>query len=312
MHELYNMKDADGNDDPIPTLYVKSAPYTYDIRQVFSRARALAPCMLILEDVETIVTPDTRSYFFNEMDGLENNDGKVHLCHSGAVSGLILLVHLGIFVVASTNFLNKLDPGLSKRPSRFDRKYNFPLPNENERTLYCEYWRNKLKSKKSIDFPEKLCPAMAHITQGFSFAFLQECFVATLLVLAREEIEIVAISADARPFDGDNDDLDDYKLWVTFKEQAEVLRKEVENQKGRSPQLTEWLKASGSLEDATPYTAASTGKSREHCQGCCHCQERASGRDIVRKRREDELLPKLPWYNQKREWVNSAAFELRP
>jgi ATP-dependent Zn protease len=123
--------------------------------------------MLVLEDIETIVTPQTRSYFFNEMDGLENNDG--------------------LFVVASTNFLDRLDPGLSKRPSRFDRKYIFPIPNEHERTLYCEFWRQKLQNKPKINFPQKLCPAMAHITDGFSFAFLQECFVATLLTLAREQ-----------------------------------------------------------------------------------------------------------------------------
>lgn len=70
MHSLYD------RDDPIPTLYVKDAPYTFHIEDVFSMARAMAPCMLVLEDVETIVTPETRSYFFNEMDGLENNDGK--------------------------------------------------------------------------------------------------------------------------------------------------------------------------------------------------------------------------------------------
>lgn len=61
MHTLLDRKD------PIPTLYVRSAPMTYDIANVFNQARALSPCMLILEDVETIVTPQTRSYFFNEM-----------------------------------------------------------------------------------------------------------------------------------------------------------------------------------------------------------------------------------------------------
>ena len=35
----------------------------------------MSPCMLILEDIDTIVTPGSRSYFFNEVDGLENNDG---------------------------------------------------------------------------------------------------------------------------------------------------------------------------------------------------------------------------------------------
>ncbi|KAK5245880.1 hypothetical protein LTR16_007204, partial [Cryomyces antarcticus] len=104
MHTLYDRKD------PIPTLYVKSAPATFHIRNVFAMARRMSPCLLVFEDVDTIVTPQTRSYFFNEVDGLEKNDG--------------------ILMVASTNHLDQLDPGLSKRPSRFDRKYLFPLPSE--------------------------------------------------------------------------------------------------------------------------------------------------------------------------------------
>ncbi|KAM0721874.1 hypothetical protein Q7P37_002799 [Cladosporium fusiforme] len=193
---------------PIPTLYVRDAHYNYHIRNVFTMARRLAPCMLVLEDIETIVTPQTRSYFFNEMDGLENNDG--------------------LFIVASTNFLDRLDPGLSKRPSRFDRKYIFPIPNEHERTLYCEFWRRKLSHKPQIEFPEKLCPAMAKITDGFSFAFLQECFVATLLALAHDE--------DADDWQAlqphiclEDDDLGQYVLWRKFKEQADALRKQIED-----------------------------------------------------------------------------------
>lgn len=110
MHTMYK------RNPPVVTLYVKSAPYTYNIRGVFMMARAMAPCMLVLEDIDTIVTKSTRSYFFNEVDGLENNNG--------------------ILMVATTNHLDELDPGLSKRPSRFDRKYLFPLPNKVERSLY--------------------------------------------------------------------------------------------------------------------------------------------------------------------------------
>ena len=55
MHQLLDRKD------PVPTLYVKSCPTTFDIRSVFTQARALAPCMLVLEDIETIVTAQTRS-----------------------------------------------------------------------------------------------------------------------------------------------------------------------------------------------------------------------------------------------------------
>lgn len=73
MHTLYE------REPPVVTLYVKSAPYSYNIRDVFQMARAMTPCMLVLEDIDTIVTSSTRSYFFNEVDGLENNDGKLRM-----------------------------------------------------------------------------------------------------------------------------------------------------------------------------------------------------------------------------------------
>ena len=37
--------------------------------------------------------------------------------------------------------VDKLDPGLSKRPSRIDRKYRFSNPSYEDRIRYCEYWR---------------------------------------------------------------------------------------------------------------------------------------------------------------------------
>jgi SpoVK/Ycf46/Vps4 family AAA+-type ATPase len=52
----------------IPSLYVKSAKSTYDIRAIFQQARYMSPCLLIFEDIDTVVTQSTRSYFFNEVD----------------------------------------------------------------------------------------------------------------------------------------------------------------------------------------------------------------------------------------------------
>ncbi|GAB7353276.1 hypothetical protein MBLNU459_g3781t1 [Dothideomycetes sp. NU459] len=198
MHTLMRLKS------PIPTLYVKAAPQTWQIRNVFSFARRMTPCLLVFEDIDTVVTANTRSYFFNEVDGLENNDG--------------------ILMVASTNHLDRLDPGISKRPSRFDRKYLFPLPSEHERTLYCEFWRQKLRNKSSsVEFPSKLCAAIASITDGFSFAYLQEAFVAALLVIARHEVA-------ERPTASARDGLDDYELWVVIKEQVRMLREDMDGQ----------------------------------------------------------------------------------
>ena len=59
----------------VPALCVKSASNNYNIRAVFQLARRFTPCMLILEDFDTIVTDSGRSYLFNEVDGLKSNGG---------------------------------------------------------------------------------------------------------------------------------------------------------------------------------------------------------------------------------------------
>lgn len=166
--------------DPIPSLYVKSFETNcqteqYAIRQIFQQARSMAPCLLIFEDLDSLVNDDIRSYFLNEVDGLESNDG--------------------ILMIGSTNHLNKLDPAISKRPSRFDRKYHFKIPGEDERRAYVEYWRRKLLKNETVEFPEELCGVIARLSEGFSFAYLKELFVMALLSLVRgfkgDDFEIV-------------------------------------------------------------------------------------------------------------------------
>ena len=172
-----------GRDDPIPTLYVRSlASFSgpeYSISEIFAKARATAPCLLVFEDLDSLVSDAVRSFFLNEVDGLSNNDG--------------------ILMIGSTNHLERLDPGISKRPSRFDRKYPFPNPSEDERVQYSEYWRGKLKDNKDIDFPHGLSTAIAKITHGFSFAYMQEAFVAALLDLAAYERQSSLSSQAATP-----------------------------------------------------------------------------------------------------------------
>ena len=140
-------------------------------------------------------------------------------------------------MVASTNHLDKLDAGLSSRPSRFDRKYLFPLPSEGERNIYCQYWRERLKKKKvEIEFPKRICPAVALITDGFSFAYMQEAFVATLLAIAQERSELLG-DIEGVKTGGDEDaardnaekDLDDYELWRELKKTIKALRNDMDN-----------------------------------------------------------------------------------
>ncbi|KAH7343407.1 P-loop containing nucleoside triphosphate hydrolase protein [Rhizoctonia solani] len=159
-----------------PALYVKSfrgwMGEEGSMREVFGRARREAPCLLILEDLDALINDENRSFFLNEIDGLENNDG--------------------LFIIGTTNHFERLDPGLSDRPSRFDRKYTFALPDRDERVQYAQYWQRKLKDNKDgkfhkpdqshvLTFPESLVEKVADLTAGFSFAYLKEAFVSTLV-----------------------------------------------------------------------------------------------------------------------------------
>ena len=228
MHSLYD------RDDPVPTLYVRSlASYggpEYAIGLIFSKARQMAPCFLVFEDLDSIVSDAVRSYFLNEVDGLQNNDG--------------------IMMVGSTNHLERLDPGISKRPSRFDRKYLFPDPNLEERVEYCEFWRRKLESNEDVEFPHSLCPAIAGITKGFSFAYIQEAFVAALLAIANGDAADEA-EGEEGPAGGEYEDpwfdsnqmdvfcsvrskvedrkeLEKFVLWREIKKVVKTLREELE------------------------------------------------------------------------------------
>lgn len=101
-------------------------------------------------------------------------------------------------------------------------------------TKIAQYWRHKLKNKKSIDFPSKLCDAIAGITDDFSFAYLKEAFVATLLDLARthdgdDDEDEASGNNEANEED---DPLDKYEFWRAFKAQVKILRKEMGNDEG--------------------------------------------------------------------------------
>ncbi|KAF7798910.1 hypothetical protein EIP86_010138 [Pleurotus ostreatoroseus] len=157
---------------------------------VFEKARQLSPCVIILEDLDSLINPNNRSFFLNQLDGLESNDG--------------------LLVIGTTNHLDRIDPALRDRPSRFDRKYDFEDPDAEERKLYVQYWQRKLHSNKSISFPDQLVDEVVKATDKFSFAYLKEAFVSTLVILAGYE------DSDDKPTFGD-----------ALKAQIEVLRKQL-------------------------------------------------------------------------------------
>jgi len=122
-----------------------------------------------------------------------------------------------------------------------------------------KYWQAKLSDNDDLEFPDKMAPAVAKITHGFSFAYLQEAMVASLLAIAREQdgyaerLCLECMEEHSKPSGGsfcDSDskrsfkglyewvltvrrvdeedrDLDDYPLWRELKKQIRLLREEM-------------------------------------------------------------------------------------
>ena len=147
-----------------PCLYVQSfkAQYRTDhdcIRDVFKRAREMTPCVMVLEDLDSLLTEGNRSYFLNELDGFAANSGMV--------------------ILGTTNHPERLDPSILERPSRFDRKYHFDPPASPERAAYLRLWNEQLQPELQIS--AAAAREIESATEGFSYAYLKELILSSMM-----------------------------------------------------------------------------------------------------------------------------------
>jgi len=140
--------------------------YSQGIATVFAHARRAAPCVLVFEDLDSLVRKELRSELLNDLDGFAANTG--------------------ILTLATTNHPENLDPALIDRPSRFDRRYNFGLPTLGTRHAFIERWNGTLRPALQLD-----AAAVADVaarTEGFSFAYLKELFVSAVMRWMADEV----------------------------------------------------------------------------------------------------------------------------
>ncbi len=158
-----------------PVLYVRdlAGNHAKDIAlgEIFNRARELAPCILILEDIDGLVHGEQRSVFLNELDGFYGNDG--------------------ILLLASSNHPEKIDEALLKRPSRFDRVFWIKLPEWEERYEYTRLFMNKDGTHKRLNddlkkYIKTFCEDIADETGGFTLAYIKEALVGAILEYIHE------------------------------------------------------------------------------------------------------------------------------
>lgn len=126
------------------------------VREAFSYAEEQSPSLLYFEDLDSLFEKGVDiSAFLNLMDGISSKNG--------------------LLVIATANDVKKLKANIMDRPSRFDKKFEIPLPNQEMAYIYLKRWFGNLlttaKCKELAKYAEKY---------DFSYAYLKELYISSM------------------------------------------------------------------------------------------------------------------------------------
>jgi len=126
------------------------------VREAFAYAEEQSPSLLYFEDLDSTLdrTIDTSS-FLNLMDGVSTKNG--------------------LLVIATANNVKQLKKSVSDRPSRFDRKFEVPLPDADMAYKYMKKWFCNIITDKKC---RELCKLV--VKYGFSYAYIKEFYISSM------------------------------------------------------------------------------------------------------------------------------------
>jgi hypothetical protein len=147
---------------------VTIAPGSNDeaIRKAFAYAEDQSPSLLYFEDLDSLLERNVDpSSFLNLMDGISSKNG--------------------LLVIATANEIKKLKPNITDRPSRFDRKFEIPLPTADMAYTYLKKWFGNLISVKK-------CREIAKYAAkcDFAYAHLKEVYLSSMFEALSHERKI--------------------------------------------------------------------------------------------------------------------------
>lgn len=141
------------------------------------------PIVVIMEDLDSIIQVFSESEVLNILDG-------------------VCQIEKAVFL-ATTNYPENLGPRIINRPSRFDKRFLIPYPNEESRKLYFQHILKNEVNKYDID-------QWVKDTEGLSVAHLKELFTAVVIMgdSYKDAIENLREMKDVKL---SSEDEDDYK-----------------------------------------------------------------------------------------------------
>lgn len=129
------------------------------------RVRKIEPkrkIIVIIEDIDNFIQyRDTNTMLLNILDGNLKTDNLV--------------------VIATTNYIEKMEERYINRPSRFDRVIEFPLPNEESRRIFIE------KTVKPKDIEKINIKKWVEKTNGFTIDHINELIIQHFIFGLTEE-----------------------------------------------------------------------------------------------------------------------------
>ncbi|XP_026282069.1 ATP-dependent zinc metalloprotease YME1 homolog isoform X1 [Frankliniella occidentalis] len=155
------------------------------IRNLFRIAKANAPCVIFLDEIDSVGAKRTKSsvhpyanqsinQLLSEMDGFQANEGVV--------------------VLAATNRASELDKALV-RPGRFDMSIQVPYPRTRDRRDIIQYYLQKIACR-NIDIE-----LIVKLTAGWNGANLENLLNWAAIIAATENSEYVNMQHITNAFD---------------------------------------------------------------------------------------------------------------
>ena len=149
------------------------------VRSLFETAMKQTPCIIFIDEIDSIGRSRARRYSMNEdgentlntlltyMDGFKNSNG--------------------VLIIGATNRIEILDDALL-RPGRFDKHIFIDLPVLQDRIEVFERYLNKIKKAKNINIE-----ALADQTAGFSCAEIANICNEATVIAAKEGKSLVSM-----------------------------------------------------------------------------------------------------------------------
>jgi hypothetical protein len=126
------------------------------LREAFSYAEEQNPSLLYVEDLDSLIENGLDvSTFLNLLDGISAKNG--------------------LLVIATANNVKKLKANITRRPSRFDRKFEIPLPNQEMAYIYLKRWFGALINAAK-------CRELARLAVKYelSYAYLKDLYISSM------------------------------------------------------------------------------------------------------------------------------------